>query len=96
MAIRVRIRPSPGVSISSARAAMGSSLLASAWPLTRLCQRPTVKPLPGPAGRGVRSVAESGKRAPPGRSRLPVRMFSTSTSQLASVPCSTVQLPIRP
>ena len=34
--------------------------------------------------------------APPGRSRLPVSTLSTSTSQLASVPNSWVQVPIRP
>ncbi len=74
---------------------MGSSPLTSGWPATRLDQRPRANPLPGPAGAPAGAVAESGKRAPPGRSRLPVRMFSTSTSQLASVPNSTVQLPIR-
>ena len=34
--------------------------------------------------------------APPGRSRLPVSTLSTSTSQLASVPNSCVQVPMRP
>lgn len=82
---------------------MGSSPLASECPETRLDQRPSAKPLPGTAlrvpgsaGRGARAVAESGNSAPPGRSRLPVRMLRTSTSQLARVPCSTVQLPMRP
>ena len=71
------------------------------WPrggrLTRLRQRPSGEAR-GRArrARGARSVADSGKSAPPGRSRLPVRMLSTSTSQLARVPYSTVQLPMRP
>lgn len=32
---------------------------------------------------------------PPGRSRLPVRMLTTSTSQLVSVPNSTVEVPMQ-
>ncbi len=74
---------------------MGSSDLASGWPETRLCQRPRAKPRPGPAGRGAAPVAESGNMMPPGRSKFPVRMASTSTSQLVRVPNSTVVEPIR-
>ena len=96
MVITALIWPSPGVSISSASAAAGSSDRASGWPETRLCQRPVRKPRPGRGGRGADAVGESGNMAPPGRSRLPVRMLRTSTSQLARVPNSTVDVPIRP
>ena len=41
-----RTRPSPGVSISSASAATGSSPNDLGRPLTRLCQRPSRTPLP--------------------------------------------------
>ena len=51
------------------------------------------RPAPGrvPLARPPRS----GNIAPPSRSRLPVSTFSTSTSQLACVPNSCVQVPIR-
>ena len=49
----------------------------------------SAKPCPRPGPR--RGCAGSGNIAPPGRSRLPVRTLSTSTSQLASVPNSTVR-----
>ena len=93
-----RTWPSPGVSISSARPATGSSPSASGRPRTRVCQRPTCMPLPLP---GVPRVLDEPAAAfvniaPPGRSRLPVTTFSTSTIQLASVPNSCVQVPIRP
>ena len=55
-----------------------------------------VKPRPGPGGRGRGCGGPSGNIAPPGRSRLPVRTLTTSTSQLPSVPNSTVDVPIRP
>ena len=41
-------------------------------------------------------AAASVNIAPPSRSRLPVSTLRTSTSQLASVPNSWVQVPIRP
>ena len=43
-----RIWPSPGVSISSARHATGSSPKTSGSPRTRLCQRPSCTPRPVP------------------------------------------------
>ena len=54
-------------------------------------------PLPRPASPDALRcpAAASGNIAPPSRSRLPVSTLSTSTSQLASVPNSWVQVPIR-
>ena len=90
-----RTCPSPGTSISSASVATGSWPNTSGHPRTRLFQRPTKKP--GPPGRAcLRRWAASGNMAPPGRSRLPVTTLRTSTSQLVTVPNSTVQVPIRP
>ena len=96
--ISARTWPSPGVSISSARQATGSSPNTSARPRTRLANRPIRAPRPRP---GVPAALEwpaapSGNIAPPARSRLPVSRLSTSTSQLATVPNSWVQVPIRP
>ncbi|MFD0468349.1 hypothetical protein ACFQ0B_08555 [Nonomuraea thailandensis] len=82
--------PSPGVSISSASVATGSSPFVSGRPLTRLLHRPTAYGLRRPAN----SVAGLGNIAPPGLSRLPVSTFSTSTSHWASVPNSAVHVPI--
>ena len=81
-----RIRPSPGVSISSARHETGSSPSASGSPRTRLCQRPVLKPLPVPGSPEVLRAPAAAlvNIAPPSRSRLPVSAFTTSTSQLAS------------
>ncbi len=87
---RTLICPSPGVSISSARVATGSSPFASGNSLTRLLHRPT----PYGLRRARISVAALGNIAPPGRSRLPVSTLTTSTSHWASVPNSVVQVPI--
>ena len=46
--ISARTWPSPGVSISSARPATGSSPNDSGSPRTRLCQRPMLAPRPRP------------------------------------------------
>ena len=85
------------MSISSARQATGSSPYVSASPRTRLCQRPKRTPLPLPPApeEFFWAAAARGNMAPPSRSRLPVSTLSTSTSQLASVPNSWVQVPIR-
>ena len=92
-----RIWPSPGVSISSASAATGSSPYDSGRPRTRLAQRPKRRPLPLPPAPDefFWPAAARVNMAPPSRSRLPVRTFRTSTSQLASVPNSCVQVPMR-
>ncbi|CAB4558161.1 unannotated protein [freshwater metagenome] len=92
-----RTWPGPGVSISSASAATGSSPRTSGCDDTLETQRPVENPRPP----GVRPVvggpnAGSGNIAPPTESRLPVMMFRTSTSQEASVPYSVVCVPIRP
>ena len=93
-----RTCPSPGVSISSARHTTGSSPNASGRPRTRLFQRPSFTPLPTPGLPEVFRCAPAARVniAPPSRSRLPVSTLTTSTSQLASVPNSCVQVPIRP
>ena len=59
--ISARIRPSPGVSISSASADTGSSPSASGSPRTRVCQRP-IGEAPAAAGPADR-VALAGGRA---------------------------------
>ena len=90
------MRPSPGVSISSASAATGSSPRTSGSPRTRVAKRPK-RGSRGPSGPELRcAAAASGNSAPPGRSRLPVSTLSTSTSHDASVPNSCVQVPMRP
>ena len=90
-----RTWPSPGVSISSAMVDDGISPPTSGCPLTRLFQRPIWKPLPfgSAASSGAAGV---GNMTPPGRSRLPVRMFSTSQPQVARVPNSCTHVPRRP
>ena len=95
--ISARTWPSPGVSISSARQATGSSPNASSSPRTRLCQRPsrTPRPWPGVPVELRWPAAASVNIAPPSRSRLPVSTLSTSTSQLACVPNSWVVVPMR-
>ena len=95
---RARTWSSPGVSISSASADAGSSPKYSGSPRTRLCQRPNRMPFPPPPGPEEFRwpAAARVNMAPPSRSRLPVSTFSTSTSQLACVPNSCVQVPIRP
>ena len=96
--IRARTRPSPGVRISSARAATGNSLKCSARPRTRVWRRPNRAPRPRPAAPEVLAPPAAGvvNIAPPGRSRLPVSTLMTSTSQEASVPNSWVHVPMRP
>ena len=99
MVISARICPSPGVSISSARHDTGSSPRASGRPAHAAVPAPDREALA--AARLADGVALARRRravniAPPSRSRLPVSTFTTSTSQLASVPNSWVQVPIRP
>ena len=93
-----RTWPSPGVSISSARhddrqLAEGLGQPAHAARASARTARPCrCRPCPTScAARRPRAV----NIAPPARSRLPVSTFSTSTSQLASVPNSCVQVPMR-
>jgi hypothetical protein len=96
--ISARMRPSPGVVISSARQDMGTWPKTSGAPRTRLRQRPNTKPS---ANSGDGSVARGhaiglANIDPPGRSRLPVSTFSTSIAQEARVPNSWLHVPIRP
>ena len=89
-----RIRPSPGVSISSRRAETGSSPANSGRSRTRLrhtswwpgetMRRPTV------------SMAGSGNITPPSRSRLPVRTLSRVTAHWQIEPKPWVETPSRP
>ena len=94
MVMSARTWPGPGVSISSARQATGSSPNTSGAPRTRLVKRPKRAPRPLPVPR--LPCAGSGNIAPPGRSRLPVSALRTSTSQLAVVPNAWVVVPMRP
>ena len=89
---------SPGVSISSARHAAGSSPSTSGSPRTLLVRRPSRSPRPRPGSPRLLAppVAGSGNIAPPARSRLPVSVLSTSTSHDATVPNACVVVPIRP
>ena len=92
-----RICPSPGVSISSAMHTAGNSPNVSPRPRTRLFRRPNRMPRPT---RGVPRVFDAPAAArvniaPPGRSRLPVQMFSTSTSHEVTVPNGEVVVPMR-
>jgi len=93
-----RTWPSPGVSISSARVATGSSPKISSSPRTRELQRPNVTPRPLPPSPRVFAAPAAArvKSAPPGRSRLPVIALRTSTSHDAVVPKSWVVVPMRP
>ena len=61
MVISARTWPSPGVSISSARQATGSSPNSSVSPRTRLCQRPKRAPRPRPGCRAC-SLRRGGAR----------------------------------
>ncbi len=88
--------PSPAVSISSAKATVGISDSASGCSETLLRQRPVLNPRPARAGRGAEPMGGLANITPPGRSRFPVRMLTTSTSQLVTVPNSTVEVPMRP
>jgi hypothetical protein len=96
MVMTARTCPSPGVSISSASATAGISESTSGWPDTLLRQRPVANPRPGRGGRGAEPIGGLANMTPPARSRLPVRMLTTSTSQLVRVPNSTVEVPMRP
>ncbi len=93
-----RMRPSPGVRISSAMHEAGSSPNTSPRPLTRAAQRWTCVPRPRPGSPAVFDDPLTGvvNIAPPGRSRSPIRTLITSISQLASVPNACVVVPIRP
>jgi hypothetical protein len=93
-----RTCPSPGVSISSASVATGSSPRISPSPRTRDCQRPKDTPRPRPDSPRVFAPPVAGlvNIAPPGRSRLPVIALSTSTSHDAVVPNDCVVVPMRP
>ena len=96
--ISARTWPSPGVSISSARQATGSSPKTSPSPRTRDAQRPKRAPRPRPGSplEFCRPVEGSGNIAPPARSRLPVTTLSTSISHDAVVPKACVVVPMRP
>ena len=95
--ISARTCPSPGVSISSARQAAGSSPYTSGAWRTRLVRRPKRTPLPRPGVPRVLALplAAFVNMAPPTWSRCPASTLTTSTSQLASVPNSCVQVPMR-
>ena len=93
-----RTWPSPGVVISSARPATGSSPFISGSPLTRCVWRPWS---PKPSSRARFSTAPTsnaglGNIAPPGTSRLPVTALSTLMSQCVSEPVRCWQTPTRP
>ncbi len=96
--ISARTWPAPGVWISSASTEAGSSPKTSSSPRTREAKRPVRTPRPRPGSPLVfgEPAAGSGNIAPPGRSRLPVRTLSTSTSHEAVVPKAVVVVPIRP
>ncbi len=98
MTTSARIRPSPGVAISSARQDTGYWPSTSGAPRTRLVQRLKPQPSAWSGGRTVTidQLAGLANIEPPGRSRFPVRMLSTSTSQEARVPNSWLQVPMRP
>lgn len=95
---RVRRPSAAGVSISCAKAATGDSPMTTGCPATRVrrTHRPS-KPRPRPGSPLVLAepCAGSAHITPPGRSRLPVRALSTSTSQLAVVPKLVVVVPMR-
>ena len=81
--ISARTWPSPGVSISSASVATGSSPRDLGQARAPGCASgPVVKPRPPGSPSGAAGARASGNIAPPGRSRLPVSTLSTSTSQL--------------
>ncbi len=98
MVMSPRIWPSPGVAISSARQDTGTWPRTSGAPRTRLRHRPNSYPF---AHCGLGS--EESDHAiglpnimPPGRSKLAVKMFTTSMSHDASVPNSWLHNPMRP
>ncbi|MCY1361131.1 hypothetical protein D9M69_477880 [compost metagenome] len=87
-----RTCPSPGVSISSARAATGNSPPYSGRPDTRLCQR--LKCPPEVAA--TRSTAGSVQSTPPTRSILPVTRLINWISHWQRLPNAWVETPMRP
>jgi hypothetical protein len=96
--IMPRYCPGPGVSISWESNAVGSSPNNSGALLTRVRNRPVR--IGGPK-RGVPWVLIDplgglGNIAPPTRSRLPVRVLSTSTIHDAIDPKRVVAVPMRP
>ncbi|CAB4698808.1 unannotated protein [freshwater metagenome] len=96
--IIARTWPSPGSVISSASAATGYSPMISGRLRTRVWPRPVLKPGPVPDWPRVLAPPATGiaNIAPPGLSKLPVRMLMTSMSHDAVVPNSVVVVPIRP
>src|SRR6267378_1700501 len=93
---RARMRPFPGVSISSASAAAGSSPPNSGRPRTRLRQRSKWPRSPVLDASATRSAAGVANMNPPSRSRFPVTALSATISQAESPPNSCVQVPTRP
>ncbi len=87
-----RTCPSPGVAISSAMVADGSSPANSAEPRTRLCHRPN---RPGPR-MSMTSTAGVGNITPPGWSKCPESRLRTSIAHEHRVPKPCVVMPIRP
>ena len=91
-----RICPGPGVSISSARQANGSSPLNSGSPRTLLRYLPEVPVCRKMAASPTKSAAGVVNMAPPTRSRLPVITLRTVMSQQHRAPKGWVQTPRRP
>lgn len=78
------------ISISSARLAAGNSPFTSGCPLTRLFQRPKRKPRPPGSPSSMREAIGDEVMTPPGRSKLPVRIFKIAAIHAVAVPNSTV------
>ena len=90
-----RTWPSPGVSISSARVATGSSPLTSGRPRTRLCHRP-VRIRPPARGRRARGRGEREHRAAGPVEVAGQHVERRRPASWSSVPYSWVQVPMRP
>ena len=73
-----------------------SECLGQSADAARPAPRRKPRPRPGSPLELLWPAAASVNIAPPSRSRLPVRTLRTSTIQLARVPNSWVQVPIRP
>ncbi len=94
MVSSARMRPGPGVAMSSASVATGSSPPNPGSERTR--ERLRENP-PGPrTPRPTRSTAGVVNIVPPGRSRLPVRRLRAWTAHWQSTPNDWVDTPIRP